>query len=174
MDFELYEKIRNTTCKIHKILEIKTSNQIISINRDDYIITLKANPFLKQFNSYSQFKEDFLYIFKNIDCYKITKFLNLHNLLKNVEILDITGEDDFEELKMDDDRFLILSGIVLTNIDEKSTIGFSTITRLTPNIFNPTESALTYTAKQTTIESYNNLYNLKLGEEPKLENIEIL
>ena len=176
MDLELYNKIRSTPCKIHQIFSIKNSNNIINIDRDDYILTIKANSLLNQFESYSQFREEFLNVFKNIDCYKITKFLNLHNLLKNVEVSNINGEEDFNNLKNSNgDRYLVLSGIVLVDTNkEKSIIGFSSLVKLIPNTDNPTESALTYATKQVTIESYNTLYELALDEDVKIENIEIL
>lgn len=178
MDFELYEKIRNTSCKLHKLIEIKNSNEIININRDEYIITLKTNPFLKQFNSYSQFRENFLKIFKNIDCYKITNFIVINNLYMSIEIANIIEEDDFEDLKNDDNSFLILSGVILMDLDkEKSIIKILTVKEQVQNPSNFIKYTLGCDIKKTymiTIESYNNLYNVSIGEDIKIENIEIL
>jgi hypothetical protein len=176
MDLELYDKIRCTPCKIHKILSIKESFNYYQIE-NDYILTIKSNTLLDYFISYSQFREEFLKIFRNIDCYKINRIISnsflVDKIVNTVEVSDFM-EEDFDDLKQENTKFLILSGIVLVD-EEKSIIDFSSLIKMVPDVHNNSEiSRFTPKVKKTTIESYNNLYELSLDEDVKIENIEIL
>ena len=162
--------------KLHKLISISSLDKVKNISIDiknDYIITLKSEDIIPFFKSYEEFKNKFLKKYNNIDIYNADRIYIRNSDSIDLVVSDINNDETFLKSinKNSSVKYIIFSGIVLTDIDESnpntSIISFKPVRLNTLEYLFPPQI-------KTTLNEFNDLYNLSLNEDIKIDNIEIL
>jgi len=162
--------------KLHKLISISSLDKVKNISIDiknDYIITLKSEDIIPFFKSYEEFKNKFLKKYSNIDIYNADRIYIRNSDSIDLVVSDINNDETFLKSinKNSSVKYIIFSGIVLTDIDESnpntSIISFKPVRLSTLEYLSPPQI-------KTTLNEFNNLYNLSLNEDIKIDNVKIL
>lgn len=162
--------------KLHKLISISSLDKVKNISIDiknDYIITLKSEDIIPFFKSYEEFKNKFLKKYNNIDIYNADRIYIKNSDSIDLVVSDINNDETFLKSinKNSSVKYIIFSGIVLTDIDESnpntSIISFKPVRLSTLEYLSPPQI-------KTTLNEFNNLYNLSLNEDIKIDNVKIL